>query len=276
MESVKSSLVQRLHWPALSTIFRPWTSITAASASRSRWTRNSIAIGRGFLSKLSSGPTIVAVAVSSSNVSRDRLPPPSSSGFGRSVLGEVLVGAVSAQHVRRAHAADAAVVAVMRRAGRVVGRQVVERRGHARRVEVIPERHALPPEHGGGRLVVERPEIELEPVVADLPARPRRESSRRRSRTGRTAPAGWRWMKSKIPWAPGPAPLMKLAQATGLCGGVLVPSGLKPPPARSLSRLGSRPSFIMRSESRGSMPSMPMTITFLPALRERVPRAPSQ
>ena len=81
-------------------------------------------------------------------------------------------------------------------------------------------------------------------------------------------------MKSKIPCEPGPAPLMKLAQATGLCGGVLVPSVLKPPPARSFSRLGSRPAFIMRSDSRGSMPSMPMTITFLPRLRETwLPRA---
>ncbi len=80
-------------------------------------------------------------------------------------------------------------------------------------------------------------------------------------------------MKSKIPWSPGPAPLMKLAQATGLCGGVLVPSGLKPPPALSLLRLGSSPSLIIRSQSRGSMPSMPMTITFLPALRGVPPSA---
>ena len=75
-------------------------------------------------------------------------------------------------------------------------------------------------------------------------------------------------MKSKIPCEPGPAPLMKLAQATGLCGGVLVPRLLKPPPARSFSRLGSRPAFIMLSESRGSIPSTPITITFLPRLRE--------
>ena len=54
-------------------------------------------------------------------------------------------------------------------------------------------------------------------------------------------------MKSKIPCEPGPAPLMKLAQATGLCGGTLVPRSLNPPPARSFCRLGSRPAFIMRS-----------------------------
>ncbi len=68
--------------------------------------------------------------------------------LGRAVLGEVLVGAVGAQHVGRAHAADAAVVAVVRRAGRVVGGQVVEGRRDARGVEVVPERRALPPEHG--------------------------------------------------------------------------------------------------------------------------------
>ena len=53
-------------------------------------------------------------------------------------------------------------------------------------------------------------------------------------------------MKSKMPCEPGPAPLMKLAQATGLCGGMLVPRLLKPPVAGSFSRLGSRPAFIMR------------------------------
>ena len=83
-------------------------------------------------------------------------------------------------------------------------------------------------------------------------------------------------MKSKIPCEPGPAPLMKLAQATGLCGGVLVPRLLKPPPARSFSRLGSRPAFIMLSESRGSIPSTPITITFLPRLRETWLPRPSQ
>ena len=83
-------------------------------------------------------------------------------------------------------------------------------------------------------------------------------------------------MKSKMPCEPGPAPLMKLAQATGLCGGMLVPSGLKPPTSRSRARCGSWPAFIMDSESRGSMPSMPMTITFLPALRETRLMPPSQ
>ena len=148
IESSKSSFVQRLHWPAFKRIRWPWISITAALASRSRWTRNSIVIGSGVLSRLFSGPTISALAVSSSNVSATVLPPPSSSGFCRAVLGEVLVGAVGAQHVGRAHAADAAVVAVVRRAGRVVGGQVVERRGNARGVEVVPERRPLPPQHG--------------------------------------------------------------------------------------------------------------------------------
>src|SRR5262249_1182954 len=46
---------------------------------------------------------------------------------------------------------------------------VVERGRHARGVEVVPERHALPSQLGGGRLVVEGPEIELEPMVPNLP-----------------------------------------------------------------------------------------------------------
>ena len=47
-------------------------------------------------------------------------------------------------------------------------------------------------------------------------------------------------MKSKIPCEPGPAPLMKLAQATGLCGGVLVPRLLKPPLGRSFCEVGEQ------------------------------------
>ncbi len=44
----------------------------------------------------------------------------------------------------------------------------------------------------------------------------------------------------------------------------------------SLARLGSRPASIMRAHKRGSIPSTPMTITFLPRLRDtRLPR-PSQ
>ena len=80
VESVNSIGVQWLHWPAFRTIFRPWISMTAALASRSRWTRTSTAVGRGVLSRPSSGPTTRARAVSSSNVRRDRLPPCSSGG----------------------------------------------------------------------------------------------------------------------------------------------------------------------------------------------------
>ena len=126
-------------------------------------------IGTGVFLRLFSGPTIAALAVSSTKVSFDRFPPPSSSGWSGRVLGEVLVGAVGAEHVGRAHAADASVVSVVRRAGRIVGRQVIERRRDSRGVEVVPERRALAPQHGRGRLVVERPEVELEPVVAHLP-----------------------------------------------------------------------------------------------------------
>ena len=102
-----------------------------------------------------------------------------------------------------------------------------------------------------GRLVVERPEIELQPVVADLPVALARQGLGRRIERGALLAAGCRWMKSKMPCEPGPAPLMKLAQATGLCGGMLVPSLLKPPAARSLARLGSRPASIMLSRQAG-------------------------
>ena len=72
-------------------------------------------------------------------------------------------------------------------------------------------------------------------------------------------------MKSKIPCEPGPAPLMKFAQATGLWGGVLVPNLLKPPLARSFSRFGSRPAFIMLSDRPGSIQSTPMTMNLCPS-----------
>ena len=40
---------------------------------------------------------------------------------------------------------------------------------------------------------------------------------------------GSRWMKSKMPCSPGSRPVMNVDQATGLCGGIDVPSGAKPP-----------------------------------------------
>ena len=102
----------------------------------------------------------------------ERQPRPFPAAFvkrlGRGVLGEVLVGAIGPEHVGRTHSADAAVMAVMRRAGRVVGWKVVKRRGDSRGVQVVPERSALAPEHRRGRFVVERPEVELEPVVTYL------------------------------------------------------------------------------------------------------------
>ena len=72
-----------------------------------------------------------------------------------------------------------------------------------------------------------------------------------------------------MPCEPGPAPLMKLAQATGLCGGMLVPSLRNPLRRASWSRLGSRPAFIICRASPGSIPSMPITMTFFPAANAR-------
>ena len=61
------------------------------------------------------------------------------------------------------------MVAVLRRAGRIVGGQIVKGGRDAPLVEVIPEGNALPPQHGGRGLVVERPEGQLHPVLADVP-----------------------------------------------------------------------------------------------------------
>ena len=43
---------------------------------------------------------------------------------------------------------------------------------------------------------------------------------------------GSRWMKSKMPCAPGSRPVMKVDHATGLCGGIVVPSGANAPRLR--------------------------------------------
>ena len=75
-------------------------------------------------------------------------------------------------------------------------------------------------------------------------------------------------MKSKMPCEPGPTPLMKFAQATGLCGGTLVPRSLEAAGRGDLREIRHQPGFHQADESRGSMPSMPMTITFLPRLFE--------
>ena len=57
-------------------------------------------------------------------------------------------------------------------------------------------------------------------------------------------------MKSKMPCAPGSRPVMKLDQATGLCGGIDVPSAAKPPEAASFANPGMRPlSIIWRVRS---------------------------
>ena len=128
--------------PVLSRILWPWISMTAALACRSRWTRNSTVKGRGSFAERIHRPDDAgggglprkrAEALAAALVDL----------FRRDVFGEVLIGAVGAQHVGRAHAADATAMAVLRRAGRIVGRQIVERGGNPRRVEVIPERHAL-------------------------------------------------------------------------------------------------------------------------------------
>src|SRR5579872_3553803 len=65
-----------------------------------------------------------------------------------------------------------------------------------------------------------------------------------------------------MPWPSGSIPVMNVDHATGLCGGVVVCSGLKSPWRRSRSRLGS--AFQCCWTNCGSIPSTPRTITRRP------------
>jgi hypothetical protein len=48
-------------------------------------------------------------------------------------------------------------------------------------------------------------------------------------------------MKSNTPWPPGSSPVMNVDHATGLCGGIVVPSGANDPAAANLAKFGSFP-----------------------------------
>ena len=56
---------------------------------------------------------------------------------------------------------------------------------------------------------------------------------------------GSRCTKSKMPCPPGSSPVMKVDQATGLCGGMVVASDEKPPLAARRARPGKRPAAII-------------------------------
>ena len=66
-------------------------------------------------------------------------------------------------------------------------------------------------------------------------------------------------MKSKIPCPRGSSPVMKVDQATGLWGGMVVASGVDPPEAARASKWGMRPAARSRERISGSMPSIPST-----------------
>ncbi len=78
--------------------------------------------------------------------------------------------------------------------------------------------------------------------------------------------SGSRWMKSKMPCPPGSIPVMKVDQATGLSGGMVVCSGLKSPVSIKRLKLGSSPSSTNCCSSTGSSPSTPSTSTFFASL----------
>ena len=122
--------------------------------------------------------------------------------------------AVGAEDVRRAHAAQL----VRRLSGRrIVRGHAQDRRPHARRFEPRPERLAA-------RAAASR----VRPSAETATARPASSTPPLPfSSSTDTAPSspGSRWMKSKMPWPAGSRPVVNDDHATGLCGGIDVPSG---------------------------------------------------
>ena len=62
-----------------------------------------------------------------------------------------------------------------------------------------------------------------------------------------------------MPCPAGSRPVMKVDQATGLWGGMVVASGTNPPEAARASKWGMRPAAISLVRISGSMPSIPST-----------------
>ena len=69
-------------------------------------------------------------------------------------------------------------------------------------------------------------------------------------------------MKSKIPCPPAFIPVIRFDQATGLCGGMLVPSSRNEPPAANREKFGIFPSCMNCRSSWGSIPSIPRMMSF--------------
>ena len=84
--------------------------------------------------------------------------------------------------------------------------------------------------------------------------------------------AGSRWMKSNRPWPPGFMPVIRLAHATGLCGGMLVCRGRKLPCAARAAKCGISPAAMNCRRSSGSMPSMPRIMSLWCGAGDSVPR----
>src|SRR5262245_45314475 len=91
----------------------------------------------------------------------------------------MLIDPVTAEHVGRAHATQTAMVSILRRAGRIIRWQIVERRRHPGRVEIVPEGNPLPLQDRGRLSVIERPEIKGQLMVTDFPPTFAREHFRR-------------------------------------------------------------------------------------------------
>src|SRR6266849_8947797 len=83
-------------------------------------------------------------------------------------------------------------------------------------------------------------------------------------------------MKSKIPCPPGFMPVIRLAQATGLCGGMLVCKLRKLPRAARAAKFGIFPSPRYCRNNCGSMPSMPRIMSRFLGAGDSSPRVRNQ
>lgn len=81
----------------------------------------------------------------------------------------MLICAIGPKQVGGTHAGQAKVMTIFRRAGWIVGRQVVKNGPDSRFVQIVPEGDPLSTQQRQGRFVVERPEIELQFVIPCFP-----------------------------------------------------------------------------------------------------------
>ena len=150
--------------------------------------------------------------------------------------------------------AEAAVVSVVRGTGRIVRRQIVKRRGNSRRVEIVPERDALDAGSSVFAVYGFRRGIERSTLLVRMSVHEIKDAVRARSGPVDEVGPGHRALRGNA----GP----QVTEAAG---------------RTQLGKIGQQ---ALRSScfrtARGSIPSMPMMMTFVPLLRETRRRLPSQ